>query len=179
MRAAIFAGTDQRSASCIKTVRTEKGVRFAAANSVAQMFEHKTFGKPLQIKLRSFAFLRRVMRHGGHEHAHRAAAGEFHGGVNGAGGIFRGKATGHFHRRSQMADEAERVERFRDLRGTDGRVAVILRGVAAISDERRNQAGEDGVHLALGQRIDMNPLHTMLPELRGPAQRSRASCLLF
>jgi hypothetical protein len=134
--------------------------------------------EPQQIGLREFAFLRRVVRHGAKQQADGVAAGAFHGRVNGVGGIFRGKPAGRFHRWRQVPDQTERVCEFFGLWRQDGRVAVFLGRIPAIGDQRRNQAGQDGIDFAIRQRIYLNPFHPLLPELPRPPSLSRAFCRL-
>src|SRR6266852_8814615 len=91
----------------------------------SKVFENKALGEATKIGLRDFAFLRSVVGHGGEQHSNAAAAGLFHGRVDGARGFFGRKAAGALHRRSQVADEAESVRELADLRGVDGSVAAL------------------------------------------------------
>src|ERR1700722_6413141 len=104
------------------------------------------------------------MGHGGEQHANGAAAGLFYGRMNGARRFFGRKAAGALHRRSEVADEAESVVEFVNLRGVDGSVAAFLGRSSAVGDESRDEAGQYRVHLALGQGVDLNAFHAMLPE---------------
>src|SRR5258707_12050298 len=83
--------------------------------------------------------------------------------------FFRGKAAGAFHWRSQMADQAESVVEFADLRGVDGSVPAFLGRSSTEGDECRDEAGQYRVHLPLSQGVDLNAFHAMLPEQGRPA----------
>ena len=67
-----------------------------------------------------------------------------------------------------MADEAERVGEFGDLRCMYGSVAALFGRSATIGDESRDETGQNRVHLAFGQGVDLNAFHAMLPEKRRP-----------
>src|SRR5215468_9389499 len=114
------------------------GSESAISEFRAHQFEHQALRKAFQINLRSFALHRGVMIHGGKEHAHSVAAGAFHGGVNGAGSVFRREAASDFHRRSKTANEAESFADFANLWRANGRVDGIVGRISAISDESSN-----------------------------------------
>src|SRR5260370_38188107 len=107
----------------------------------SKVFESEALREATKIGLRDFAFLRSVVGHGGEQHSNGAAAGLFHGRVNGARRFFRGKAAGAFHWRRQMADQAESVVEFADLRGVDGSVADFLARSPTVCDQCRDSAG--------------------------------------
>src|SRR5262245_62169811 len=63
-------------------------------------FENDLFGKAHQIRLRSFRFLRSVVRYGAEQQMHRIVIRFGKSGVDGAGRVFRRKATSALKRRS-------------------------------------------------------------------------------
>jgi hypothetical protein len=118
--------------------------------------------------LRALAFLRRILLDGAEKEANCFATGYFHSGVDSASSFFRGNTARGFEGRSQASEQPEGGDEVVNFRNFDRGVDSFSGRMTAVGDQRGNEAGKNGIDLALGLRVDGDSFHTLLPQLYRP-----------